>query len=159
MAVAQSSGSARCSCETRAELEFCASFLGSTGFLNCMLWRKRHQRVPQPPVQASLRSPERHDFWPGAILAVVAAVLLFCGVRHVTGVETTDGESAREHELVKAFARSGLQLAPPPRPPDPASYEDPAAAAAALERFAREESSRPRLKYRVNTGAVDPCPT
>jgi hypothetical protein len=124
-----------------------------------MLWRKQHQRIPQPPVQASARSSERHDFWAGFILAAAAAVLLFCGVRHVTGVETTDGESAREHELVKSFARGGLQLVPPPKPPNPASYEDPAAAAAALERFVREEASRPRIKYRVNTGAVDPCPT
>jgi hypothetical protein len=124
-----------------------------------MIWRKKHQPLPQPPVNAQLRDPERHDFWPGFILAAVAGLLLFCGARHVTGVETTEGETAREDQLVKAFSNGGLQMATAPKPPDPAAFDDPSLAAAALERFEREQAESPRVKYRVNTGAVDPCPT
>lgn len=117
------------------------------------------KRVPQPPVQASLRDPERHDFSPGFILSLTAALLLFAGARHVTSVETTDGQAASEFQLVKSFTCGGLKALDPVSVVDPASFDDPAAAAAALERMAREEAGSFRVKYRVNTGAADPCPT
>jgi hypothetical protein len=117
------------------------------------------RRVPQPPVEASRRAPEPHDFSPGFILGLIAALLLFAGARHVTSVETTDGHAASELQLVKSFTCGGLKAMDSVSVPDPASYDDPAAAAAALERMARDEAKSSRVKYRVNTGAVDPCPT
>ncbi len=116
-------------------------------------------RVTQPPVNPRLRDPERHDFWPGFILVIIAAALLLCGGWHVTRVETSDGDAAREIQLIKSFAKGGLQVVDSAAVPDPASFADPAAAAEALERMAREEAKGFHLKYRVNTGAADPCPT
>jgi len=117
------------------------------------------KRVEQPPVNPLLRDPERHDFWPAFILVIIAGMLLFCGGWHVTRVETSDGDAAREIQLIKAFASGGLQFVDSVSVPDPASFDDPAAAAEALERMAREEAKGSRIKYRVNTGAADPCPT
>ena len=117
------------------------------------------QRVPQPPVNSLLRNTERHDFWPGFVIALVAAILLFCGARHVTGVETQEGDSAWEAQLVKAFARGGLQFQAAAPLDDPAVFQDPNAAAAAMDRAARVADLPLRARYRVNTGAADPCPT
>lgn len=117
------------------------------------------KRVEQPPVNPRLRDPERHDFWPAFILVIVAGALLLCGGWHVTGVETSEGGGAREIQLIKAFAKGGLQVVDSISVPDPALFQDPAAAAEALERMAREEAKGLRIKYRVNTGAADPCPT
>lgn len=117
------------------------------------------KRVPQPPVRAALRDPEQHDFWPGLVLSLVAALLLFGGARHVTGLETDEGGAAREIELVRAFARGGLERVRAPAVIDPAMYADPLEAAAALERLAQEDGRAPRAGFRVNTGAADPCPT
>ena len=117
------------------------------------------KRVAQPPVDPLRRDPERHDFWPGFILTIIAALVLFSGVGHLTTVETTDGNTAYEFQLVKPFTSGGLKAMDSVTVPDPASYDDPAAAAAALERMAREEAKAFRIKYRVNTGAADPCPT
>jgi len=105
------------------------------------------------------RDPERHVFWSGAILVIIGVILITSGAVRSTGLETADGGTAREYQLVKSFAYGGLHLAPPPAAPDPAKFEDPAEAAAAMERFARDERERPRIKYVVNTEAVDPCPT
>lgn len=116
-------------------------------------------KVPQPPVVASLRDPERHDFWLGFGLALAALVLVVLGVARPTKVETTEGELATVFELTKGFARGGLTVQEAVSPPDPALYSDPAAMAAALQRMAKERAAGPRLRYRVNTGAVDPCPT
>jgi hypothetical protein len=117
------------------------------------------KRVAQPPVNPLLRATERHDFWPPFILVILAGMLLLCGGWHVTGVDTTDGETAREYQLIKSFARGGLEVVDTAAPPDPASFADPAAAAAALDRLAREEAKSFHIKYRVNAGAADPCPT
>ena len=117
------------------------------------------ERVKQPPVNPLLRDPERHDFWPGFILVIIAGILMLCGGWHVTNVETTEGNTAREFQLIKSFTSGGLQVVDSVFVPDPASFEDPAAAAAALERMAQEEAKGFRIKYRVNTGAADPCPT
>ncbi|HEY9173488.1 MAG TPA: hypothetical protein VI136_14475, partial [Verrucomicrobiae bacterium] len=82
-----------------------------------MMLRKR---VPQPPVDPLRRDAERHDFWSGFVLAIIAAALLLCGVRHVTGVETQDGDSATELQLIQSFTSGGLHFAKPGPPPDPA---------------------------------------
>jgi hypothetical protein len=112
------------------------------------------RRVAQPPVNPAMRDAERHDFWTGFVLAVVGFVLLLCGARHLTGVETVQGGTAWETQLVKAFSSGGLrfpeQVAPPPPPKD----ADPAA----LERWARQNPP-PTWKVRVDAGATTPCPT
>jgi len=119
-------------------------------------------RIAQPPINPLQRDAERHEFWPGFILALIGALVLFCGAQHMTGVDTTDGNSAWEFQLVKAFSNGGIEyasgIAAPPPPPNP---DDPAAAAAAVERWERESARAAvtRGKVRVNTGATAPCPT
>jgi hypothetical protein len=119
----------------------------------------QRKRVPQPPVNPLLRTTEQHDFWPGAILAAVALILVFSGARHLTNLETLDGSSTWETELITAFARGGLQFHNASVTFDPAMHADPAAAAAAMDEAARIADLPLRARYRVNTGAVDPCPT
>ncbi len=123
------------------------------------------QRVPQPPLNPSLRASEEHDFWPGLVLVVAGAVFLFSGFRHVTGIDTVTGGSAWETQLIHAFSSGGLQhasksqAAPPPKPADPG--EDPSRAAAALDRWSKQQVAASALtwKVRVDTGAKTPCPT
>ena len=117
------------------------------------------KRIAQPPIDPLRRDPERHDFWPGFIGTLIAALVVLCGVGHATRVETTDGNAAYESQLVKSFTCGGLKAEDPVKVVDPATFDDPAAAAAALERMAREEARSFRIRYRVNTGAADPCPT
>jgi hypothetical protein len=117
------------------------------------------KRVPQPPVNPIRRDPERHDFWLGCFLTIVAGSFVIWGAVHTTAVDTTDGNSAREFQLVKSFTCGGLKAEAAVKPPDPTQYSDPATLAEALERMAREEARSPRLKYRVNVGAASPCPT
>ena len=117
------------------------------------------KRVAQPPVNPALRDTEQRDFWPALILSVIAAALLFSGLKHITNVETLEGDAARELQLIKAFSSGGLEVANAVKVSDPAAFDDPAAAAAALEKFAKAEAQPFRIKYRVNTGAADPCPT
>lgn len=120
------------------------------------------RRVAQPPINPALRNPERHDFWPGFIMTLVGLVLAFCGAWHLTAVDTVEGASAWETQLIKAFSAGGLQypdqVAPPPPPPP---TDDPAANAAALDRWARQNAHAgpPSWKVRVDTGAKGGCPT
>ena len=115
------------------------------------------KRVPQPPVDPARRNPERHEFWTGFAVGAVGFVLLVCGARHLTGVETTDGGTAWETQLVKAFSAGGLQFPqnvaprPPPKDADPAT----------LARWDKERSqlATPTWKVRVDTAAAAPCPT
>jgi hypothetical protein len=118
-------------------------------------------RIPQPPVNPALRDRERHEFWPGFIVALIGALLLFCGARHMTNVETVDGGNAWETQLVKAFSASGLQYASQIAPPPPPRVDDPAAGAEALDRWAREQANAapPTWKVRVDVEAKTPCPT
>ena len=118
-------------------------------------------RIEQPPIQPALRDPERHDFWMGFVLALIGLIVLLCGARHLTGIETTDGHSAWETQVVKAFSTGGIRLldltaVPPPPPPD-----DPAARARAEEQIQRSlaRATGPRWKVKVDTGANTPCPT
>src|SRR6516165_1505268 len=111
------------------------------------------RRIPQPPINPALRDSEHHDFWPGLVVTLAGAALLLCGARHLTNVETTDGGTAWETQLVKAYSSGGLkfpELTPPP-PPPPKS-DDPAASAAALERWAHEKAgaTAPSWKVRVD---------
>jgi len=115
------------------------------------------RRVPQPPLNPALRDLERRDFWPGFIAALIGLILVFCGARHLTAVDTVDGGNAWETQLIKAFSFDGLQYAskvtakPPPRGDDPQ----------ALEQWARQtrETEAPTWKVRVDTAASTPCPT
>ena len=119
-------------------------------------------RLPQPPVNPATRDVERHDFWPGFVAVVAGGFLTFCGVRHLTGVDTVAGDTASEIQLIKAFSSSGLQyadqLAPPPPPP---KLENAAAEAEALDRWAKQQANAtpPTWKVRVDTAAAAPCPT
>ena len=115
------------------------------------------QRIPQPPVNPAQRDPERHDFWPGFIAALIGIILTFCGARHLTGVDTVDGGSAWETQLVKAFSFDGLQYPDQVAPPPPPSGNDPEA----LDRWARQtrNAEPPTWKVRVDTAAKTPCPT
>ena len=119
------------------------------------------QRIAQPPINPQQRDREHHDFWLGFVLTLIGVIVCLGGVRNLTGVETTDGESASELQLVKAFSSGGLEftdLAAPPRLDD---QGDPAANAEAMERWERNaaRSGPHRWKMRVNTGASTPCPT
>ena len=119
------------------------------------------KRVPQPPLDPARRDLERHEFWPGFITVLIGAVLLVCGARHLTGIDTVGGSSASEIQLTKAFSVSGLQYADQVPPPPPPKLDDPAAAAEALERWARQTANPapPSWKVRVDTGAKKACPT
>jgi hypothetical protein len=115
------------------------------------------KRVAQPPINPATRSAEAHDFWPGFIFTIIALLILYCGVRHITAVETVDGNNAFEWQLVKSFSSGGLEYVVPSDAPQRADPNDPAAAAREQER--RERASAAHPKYRVNTGASTPCPT
>ena len=115
------------------------------------------RRVPQPPVNPALRDVEHHDFWPGLVAVLIGAVLAFCGARRLTNIDTVDGGSASEPQLIMAFAFDGLQYADRMAPPPPPKGDDPEA----LERWAREQrkAESPAWKVRVDTAARTPCPT
>ena len=118
---------------------------------------RRH--VPQPSIVARLRDPEHHDFWLGLAVALIALILLALGGSHLTGVQTQDGDSARETQLTKAFARGGLEFQEARVRLDPTALADPSRAAAAMDRAARVADLPLRDRYRVNTSAAHPCPT
>jgi len=120
------------------------------------------QRVPQPPVDPAQRDAERHGFWPGFSILLIGALLVFGGAQRLTGLDTVEGNSAWETQLIKAFSSGGLQYADqlaPPAPPRPTG--DPAADAAALARWDKEQTGAtpPSWRVRVDTGAKTPCPT
>ncbi|MGP8052668.1 MAG: hypothetical protein ACLQAH_02490 [Limisphaerales bacterium] len=119
------------------------------------------KRVPQPPVNPALRALERHDFWPGFVVVLAGVVVAVCGARHLTGVDTVDGNTASEIQLVKAFSSGGVQYASQLAPVAPPRLEDPAAEAEALDRWARQQANAqpPAWKIRVDVGAKTPCPT
>ncbi len=117
------------------------------------------KRVPQPPVNPALRALEHHDFWPGLVVVVAGAVMAFCGARHLTDVDTMDGNTASEVQLVKAFSSSGLQY--PERVVPPPKFDEAANPGEALDRWAKQQASAagPTWKVRVDTAAKTPCPT
>jgi hypothetical protein len=115
------------------------------------------RRIPQPPLNPASRDVERHDFWPGLVAVLIGAVLAFCGARRLTNIDTVDGGSASEPQLIMAFAFDGLQYADRMAPPPPPKGDDPEA----LQRWAREsrKAEAPAWKVRVDTSARTPCPT
>jgi hypothetical protein len=119
------------------------------------------KRVPQPPLDSSLRARESHDFWPGFAVLLIGAALTFCGARHLTGVDTVDGNSARETQLVKAFTSGGLQYPDQIAPVPPPRLDDSANPGEALDRWAKQQAHAqlPAWKVRVDAGAKTPCPT
>jgi hypothetical protein len=119
------------------------------------------KRIPQPPVNPVLRARERHDFWPGFVVVLAGAVVAFCGARHLTGVDTVDGNTAWESQLVKAFSTGGLQFPDQVAPPPPPKLDDVADPGAALDRWAKQQANvqPPAWKIRVDVGAKTPCPT
>lgn len=121
--------------------------------------KARMKRIPQPPINPALRDPERHDFWTGFVLVLVSLFVLVCGATHITNVDTVEGSTAREAQLVKAFTSGGLEFTTPEAMPKPAEPGDPAAEAKALEQMERVTARQAKGKYRVNTGAQVPCPT
>ena len=76
------------------------------------------------------------------------------GARHLTGVDTVEGDTAWETQLMKAFSSGGLQFADQVAPPPPPKGGD----AEALARWAKQ-SAPPAWKVRVDAGAKTPCPT
>jgi hypothetical protein len=119
------------------------------------------KRIPQPPVNPALRARERHDFWPGFVAALAGVVVAFSGARHLTGVDTVDGNAASETQLVKAFSSGGVQYADQLAPPPPPDFNATANPAEALERWAKQQANAapPTWKVRVDTTAAAPCPT
>ena len=119
------------------------------------------KRVPQPPVNPASRPRESHDFWLGFVVALAGLILAFCGARHITNVDTLDGNSAWEMQLVKAFSCGGLQYPneaaslPPPR------LDNVANPAEALDRWAKQQAQARSAtwKVRVDASATAPCPT
>ena len=119
------------------------------------------RRIPQPPVNPATRAIEGHEFWPGFVAALAGAVVMFCGARHLTGVGTSDGNTAWETQLVKAFSSGGVQYAsqlPPPPPPDLNNTPNPGQA---MDRWAKQlaDARPPDWKIRVDVSAQTPCPT
>ena len=119
------------------------------------------KRIPQPPVNPASRDLEHHDFRPGFIITLIGAILVFGGAQHLTNVDTVEGSTAWETQLIKAFSSGGLQYADQLAAPPPPKLDDPAAAAEALDRWARlpAGASAPKWKVRVDTSAKTPCPT
>ena len=119
------------------------------------------KRVQQPPVNRELRALERHSFWPGFVALTAGVVVAFCGARHLTSVETVEGDTAREFQLMKAFSSGGLQYADQLAPPPPPKLDESANPTEALERWARQQANTPppAWKVRVDAGAKTPCPT
>jgi hypothetical protein len=118
-------------------------------------------RILQPPVNPAARALERHGFWPGLAAAVAGLAVLFFGARHLTKVETAEGGTAWETQLVKAFSSGGVQYAGEQAAPSPPNLENVANPDEALARWAREQANRqpPSWKIRVDVGAETPCPT
>lgn len=118
------------------------------------------RRVPQPPVQPASRAIEARGFWPGLVAGLIGFASLAVGAAHLTTIPTTDGDRAREMELVRAFAYGGLrhgEAAPmPPRPTGDPVYD-----MAAMERWQKDisEHNSKAAKLRVDTGAKAACPT
>ena len=118
-------------------------------------------RIPQPPVNPALRDLERHDFWPGFVATLAGLAVVFCGARHLTSVDTVDGTTAWETQLIKAFSSSGVQYASEQAPPPPPNLEGVANPDEALDRWAKNQANvqPPAWKIRVDLGAKAACPT
>ena len=119
------------------------------------------KRVPQPPIDPAARATERHGIWPGMIGGLLGLALVIGGALRAIGVDTTDGDSAREHQLIKAFASGGLKYASRQAPAPPPNLEGVENPAEVLDRWARDQAKKQEAtwKVRVDTSAKTPCPT
>lgn len=95
------------------------------------------------------------------VAAVGGLIILFCGARHLTGVETMEGDTAWETQLVKAFSSGGVRYASEQAPLPPPDFNASANPAEALDRRAKQQADvqPPTWKIRVDARAVTPCPT
>jgi len=116
-------------------------------------------RVAQPPINPFARDTERHEFWPGFVLALVGLVVMVCGVRHLTNLETLNGDTAWETQLVKAFSTGGLQYGGSAALPRPDDLMNPTIPRPPSPLSGRSAPADGRSKVRVNTEAKTPCPT
>ncbi len=119
------------------------------------------RRIPQPPVNPAIRDVERHEFWLGFIVVLMGGILAACGALHLTRVDTAQGGTAWETQLMKAFASSGLQYASRLPLSVPPKLDDPVAQAEAFERWRIEQANAkpPTWIVRVDTEAKAACPT
>jgi len=113
-------------------------------------------RIPQPPIRAATRNPEHHDFWPGFAVALIGGVLVFAGSRHMTALETVDGGTAWETQVIRAFAHGGMRYVPrgpaaSGSPGNPVTFEGPLGGGA--------DPGLTTSMVRIDTGAKTPCPT
>ncbi len=94
-------------------------------------------------------------------MTLAGVTVLFGGIRHLTGVDTTDGNAASEVQLMKAFSTAGVQYADQQAPPPPPNLDNVANPAEALDRWAKEQANRqpPAWKIRVDISAQAACPT
>jgi|YNPBryantNP2012_1023418.scaffolds.fasta_scaffold11227_3 hypothetical protein len=119
------------------------------------------RKISQPPINPGTRPTEQRDFWTGGVLTIVGLLVLIAGLRHLTGVETLDGSSAWETQLVKAFSTGGLRYAEATAAVLPTLPDNPADAVATLDRARKSSTERPHAigRVRVDLGASTPCPT
>ena len=115
------------------------------------------RKVAQPPINRLARDPERRDFGPGLVLALIGVLVALCGARHLTGVETLAGNTAWETQLIRAFTVGGLQF-PAPAPP-PLLLEATGAGPPSAAAVRAAPISAAPVAPRVDTGANTPCPT
>jgi hypothetical protein len=119
------------------------------------------RRIPQPPVDRDLRLSERRQPWCGLAFGLMGVALAALGATRLTTIETLDGNPARETEIVKACAMSGIRYVEehPPSPPVPTG--DPAQHAIAMQQWERDIAAftGEKMSIRVDTGAATPCPT
>jgi hypothetical protein len=115
------------------------------------------KRIPQPAVNPALRDREAHDFWGGFVVALIGVILVFGGVRHVTGIETVGGDNSTEIQLMRAYSFSGLQFPDQLAASRPPEGND----LAALDRWMKKNGHavQPSWKVRVDLGAKTACPT
>ncbi len=116
-------------------------------------------RVIQPPIQPALRDAEAHEFWPGFIGALAGLIVLVVGARHITAVETTDGDIAYETQLIRAFSSGGIQYLDRTARPMPRDSFGPPGMVPPPEPPRGEPLAGPRWVIKVNLGAKKGCPT
>ncbi|MCX8109008.1 MAG: hypothetical protein N3G20_09410 [Verrucomicrobiae bacterium] len=101
------------------------------------------------------------QFWAGGTIAIIGLFLIVVGLRHVTGVETLEGDFARETQLVRAFTTGGLKYdsqAAPAESPGQATPRRPGAIPGYTDQANPPKPPRTG-RVRVDPTALTPCPT
>ena len=112
--------------------------------------------VPQPPINRLVRPTEAHDFWSGAVVALIGILVLVGGLIRVTAVETLDGDAAWETQLVRAFSVGGLKYTAPGIPTPDGVPPDPDIGPTASDQPARFTETNPRKTARVRAWTSPP---